>query len=74
MVRPEVAVNDALSRARAALAKSPIFDLRELRVEMFRDSLVISGTVSSFYHKQLAQEVVRTASEGAELVNTIHVQ
>ena len=74
MIRPEVVVEDALSRARTALANSPIFDLRELRVEMFRDALVISGTVSSFYHKQLAQEVVRTASDGTELVNTIHVQ
>lgn len=74
MVKPEVVAEDALSRARTALAESPIFDLRDLRVEWFRDSLVISGTVASFYHKQLAQEVVRTASEGTELVNTIHVQ
>ena len=60
-----------------ALANSPIYELRELRVEFdtTRDSLLISGMVSSFYHKQLAQEVVRAVCKNAELelVNAIRV-
>jgi hypothetical protein len=35
--------------------------------------LLLSGGVSSFYHKQLAQEVVRSVSTGIKLVNTVQV-
>ena len=52
---------EAQPRAQTALASSPIYDLRELQVEQRNGSLVISGRVSSFYHKQLAQEVQRVA-------------
>ena len=45
--------------AQAALRTSPFYDLRELKVEELDDRrLVIRGMVGSFYHKQLAQEVV----------------
>ncbi len=61
-----------------ALANSPIFELRELCVEFdrTRDSLLISGVVSSFYHKQLAQEVVRAVCRNVEyeLINAIRVR
>jgi hypothetical protein len=45
-----------------------------LQVERDGDALLIRGQVSSFYHKQLAQEVVRHAAEGVELVNSIEVR
>jgi hypothetical protein len=61
------------SRAAGALAKSPFHELRNLQVEQHDDVLCISGTVSSFYHKQLAQEVVRTVCQGIELINAIQV-
>jgi hypothetical protein len=35
--------------------------------------VVLHGRVGSFYHKQLAQELVRSATDGAEVVNAIHV-
>ena len=38
------------------------------------DALAISGCVSSFYHKQLAQEVVRSVSTGMKVVNSICVK
>ena len=60
--------------AQGALASSPIFALRELQVEREEDSLLISGQVDSFYHKQLAQEVVRAVAEGCRVVNSIDVE
>jgi osmotically-inducible protein OsmY len=61
-------------RAQAALSNSPFYELRELRVEQRNDTLLISGCVSSFYHKQLAQEVVRSVCAGIEVVNSIRVE
>ncbi|HUT13798.1 MAG TPA: BON domain-containing protein [Thermoguttaceae bacterium] len=60
-------------RAQTALRNSPIYELRDLQVEHRDGALLISGVVSSFYHKQLAQEVVRSVCKDAELVNSIHV-
>jgi len=60
-------------RARAVLAKSPFYELRTLQVEHRDEALLISGTVSSFYHKQLAQEVVRSVCQGIEILNAIQV-
>ena len=59
--------------ARAALASSPIYVLRDLRVEQDNNSLLISGHVDSFYHKQLAQEVVRVVAKDVRVVNSIDV-
>jgi hypothetical protein len=62
------------SHAQAALSGSPIYDLRTLRVESDHENgLLISGTVASFYHKQLAQELVRAIAADAIVVNLIHV-
>jgi uncharacterized NAD-dependent epimerase/dehydratase family protein len=69
----EALAKDIQPRAQRALTASPIYALRELRVEQTGDILLISGLVSSFYHKQLAQEVVRAVAEGIEVVNSIHV-
>ncbi|MFZ5829525.1 MAG: BON domain-containing protein [Planctomycetota bacterium] len=62
------------SRAQVALANSPFYELRHLRVDQRERTLLLSGTVSSFYHKQLAQEVVRAVSDGCEVVNDVHVK
>jgi hypothetical protein len=37
------------------------------------DDLIISGTVSCFYHKQLAQEVVRSVADGMGVINSVEV-
>ncbi|MCC6125941.1 MAG: BON domain-containing protein [Pirellulales bacterium] len=65
--------NDVQPRAQAALTNSPFYELHELQVEHRGGALTISGTVTSFYHKQLAQEVVRSVCKEIEVVNTIHV-
>ena len=67
-------VDEVWPRAQAALANSPFFELRELLVEARDGTLLISGRVSSFYHKQLAQEVVRSVCSDAEVVNSISVK
>lgn len=55
------------------MANSPIYELRDLQVEHHDGVLVISGAVSSFYHKQLAQEVVRSVCGSIEVINSICV-
>ena len=65
---------EAQPRAQCALKQSPILDLRHVQVEHVDDALFISGSVSSFYHKQLAQEIVRAVANGASVVNSISVE
>jgi hypothetical protein len=60
--------SDVQKRAQKALRASPFYALRELMVELDDEALVISGLVSSFYHKQL------DAAEGVEVVNAIDVR
>jgi hypothetical protein len=75
----QVSIGDVRPKAQTALASSPIFELRDLQVEQEKSSLLISGSVSSFYHKQLAQEVVRAICKECkesevEVINSIRVQ
>lgn len=64
---------DVGQRARAALAASPIYVLRELHVEQSDGQLILTGRVDSYYHKQLAQEVVRAVASGLRVVNDVDV-
>ena len=68
-----VEIIDVASRARTALAASPIYVLREIHVEQNGDSLLLLGRVDTFYHKQLAQEVVRAVADGLRVVNSVMV-
>ncbi len=61
-------------RAQAALSHSPFYELRDLLVEQRCEALLISGSVSSFYHKQLAQEVVLSVAPDAKVINSIRVE
>jgi hypothetical protein len=69
-----IAVDELQPRAQAALASSPFYELRELQVEWRDDALQLSGCVSSFYHKQIAQEVVRSVCRDTMVVNSIRVE
>jgi hypothetical protein len=69
-----IAIGEVQSRAQSALSKSPVYELRDLQVERNDDGLALSGCVSSFYHKQLAQEAVRSVSTGVKVVNSIRVK
>jgi len=66
-------VSEVCQRAQVALASSPIYALRYLRVDRAGDTILISGCVQSFYQKQLAQELVRAVAEGIPVVNTVDV-
>jgi hypothetical protein len=69
-----ILIDDLRSRAQTALTDSPFFELHEIQVDQRDGTLLISGNVSSFYHKQLAQEVVRTVCKGIEVINSIEVK
>lgn len=62
------------SRAQRALESSPVYGLRNLHVGCEQESLVITGRVSSFYHKQLAQEIVLAIAAGTRIVNHVRVE
>ncbi|HEV3146123.1 MAG TPA: BON domain-containing protein [Gemmataceae bacterium] len=47
--------------------------LRRLKVEETDQEIVISGTVPSYYLKQLAQEAVRPILDGRRIRNRIRV-
>lgn len=68
------AAGTAQPKAQDALSASPIYELRDLQVEVTEDGLLISGTVDTFYHKQLAQEAVRAAVGAVPMVNRIQVR
>jgi len=61
------------SRATQALRLSPLPALRRLSLEETDAAVVISGKVSSYYLKQLAQETVKPALGGRRLVNRVLV-
>lgn len=65
--------SDVEIRAQLALSTSPIFLLRELRVEREEHGLVLSGRVSSYYFKQVAQELVRSVAGNVQVTNSIEV-
>jgi osmotically-inducible protein OsmY len=63
----------SLEMARQALNDSPIYDLRNIVVEESGNNLLLSGRVESFYHKQLAQELIRHMVGQIRVVNSIKV-
>jgi len=68
-------LSELLPLAQSALSESPIFDLRDLLVEEGDEGLVLRGSVASFYHKQMAQELVRAVvGRDIDVVNSIDVR
>jgi len=74
MLKP--ATLDVKARAEAALAESPIPTLRGLDVRTDGETLLLSGKVDTFYHKQLAQELIRAIADDCrcDVVNTVDVE
>jgi hypothetical protein len=62
-----------VDRARDVLRRSRIRELRSLTVEPAQEGIALHGYASSFYHKQLAQELVRNEMNGEEVLNYIQV-
>jgi osmotically-inducible protein OsmY len=55
------------------LARSTNFAGRNLRFEVQEDGLVLRGVVRSYYHKQLAQESLKSISGIPRIQNEIEV-
>ena len=66
------APDETLARARHVLSTSNIQDLRRLAVLRDGDRIILSGRVSSYYHMQLAQKLVK-GELGDDIENRIHV-
>jgi hypothetical protein len=58
---------------REVLTASPLPQLRRLEVTVNEGVVVISGKVSSYYLKQLAQETIRPALGDRRLLNRVEV-
>ncbi len=56
-----------------ALAKNPYFTDRTLAVELRENEVVLSGVLGSYFHKQMAQESVRSVHGVARVHNQIRV-
>ncbi len=69
----EIYEQDVANAALAVLAQSSVAELRRIRVDGKQNELQLSGRVRSFYHKQLAQETVRTVAAGMQVVNHVDV-
>ena len=69
----QILLKNFAARAKAVLGRSRIFDLRALEVGQIDGCVVLRGSVDSFYHKQLAQELIKMAIEGVEVINEIEV-
>jgi hypothetical protein len=59
--------------AQTALAGSCQPELRRLHVTVTDETVVIAGSVSCFYLKQMAQETVKPAADGRRVVNRVTV-
>jgi hypothetical protein len=68
-----VCVMSLANRAAEALRQSSSPDIRGLTVQQDASTVVLQGHVRSFYHKQLAQELVRNKIGGVEVVNQAEV-
>jgi hypothetical protein len=62
------------SRAELALRQSPIPALRRLSVQVTDSTIVITGTVPSYYLKQLAQETLMSLRGARKLENRVLVE
>jgi len=60
-------------RAAVALRQSPIPALRKLSVEESETVVIVLGSVSSYYLKQLAQETIMPVLDGRQLLNRVSV-
>ena len=64
---------EAPGRAAALLRDNPVNDLRRLEVIETDHELIITGIVTSYYLKQMAQEAIMPLLDGRALVNRVLV-
>lgn len=62
-----------VSAAQERLRATSIYELTQIRCALHEGTLFLCGTVSSFYHKQLAQEAVKALAGVTRIVNQLDV-
>jgi hypothetical protein len=67
------ALLDPPARAATLLRDCSVNDLRRLEVLESQSEIVITGIVTSYYLKQMAQETIRPALNGRKLRNRVLV-
>jgi hypothetical protein len=55
------------------LRENPVSDLRRIEVSESEHEIILSGIVTSYYLKQMAQETIRPALAGRRLKNRLLV-
>ena len=75
MIAPSLPLSDAevLQEAHEALANQLFHLRRNLTCEYLDGLLVLKGRVTSYYHKQVAQEMVLRLDAVEQVVNQIEV-
>ena len=63
-----------LDQVHGALSRSPYVSARELRVEASEGVVRLEGAVRSFFHKQMAQELIRRVDGVERIENCVQVQ
>ncbi len=67
-----MSASDAIeNRARNLLNNSPIPELRRLQIEEVDGVLCLVGSLSTWYYKQLAQELLRRLTPGAVSIRNL---
>jgi hypothetical protein len=64
---------EAVNRAKDILRRSRIRDLQKMVVECVGNDIALHGHASSFYHKQLAQELIRQEVGDLRILNHVQV-
>jgi osmotically-inducible protein OsmY len=65
---------DVARAAREMLAAAPLSSLRQIGCDCRDGSLVLTGSVSTWYHKQLAQVLVRSVEGVTRIDNQLRVE
>lgn len=73
IAQPDELPTPLQNRLQQELSLSPIWEIRQVRVEQRGNSIYLEGRVKSFYLKQLAQETIRRAANELPIVNDLFV-
>ena len=65
--------HDLREVVQCTLARSSYLAGRNLRVEVARDEVVLTGVVGTYYQKQMAQESIRTIDGVVTIRNELEV-
>jgi osmotically-inducible protein OsmY len=63
-----------LEQVQGALSRSPYVTARDLRVETNEGVVRLEGAVRSFFHKQMAQELIRRVDGVERIENCLQVE